>query len=57
MSLPVHITSGRLAIVPVPARFTTFAMHVLPVLVFAAMLAGMSRQERTSTPDAAVRGC
>jgi hypothetical protein len=28
--LPVHVTSGRLAIVPVPARFAAFAMHVLP---------------------------
>jgi hypothetical protein len=37
MSLPVHVTSGRLAIVPVRARFATFAVHVLPVLVFAAM--------------------
>jgi hypothetical protein len=43
MSLPVYVTSGRLAIVPVPAQFATFAMHVLPVLVFAAMLAGMAR--------------
>ncbi len=52
MLLAVHITSGRLAIVLCPAPFATPAMHVLPVLVFAAMLAryDASGAEAAATP-------